>query len=88
MILGPSRNGRLEVTQFSVSTTSGTVSVMQGDVLCNSSGLTAPGSLNTYPMFEKQWWMFNLPTILLWYTGPPSLGLDPKDPAVLRLEAC
>ena len=29
-----------------------------------------------------------MPTILLWYTGPPSLGLDLKDPAILGLEAC
>ena len=27
-------------------------------------------------------------TILLWYTGPPSLGLDPKDLAILGLKAC
>ena len=32
-------------------------------------------------------WIFNVPTILLWYTAPPTLGLDPKDPATLWLEA-
>ena len=27
-------------------------------------------------------------TIYLWYTGFPSFGLDPKDPAILGLKAC
>ena len=45
MLLESSKNGRLEVTQFSVSTTSGTVSVIQRDVKCNTSRLTAPGSI-------------------------------------------
>ena len=88
MLIGSSRNGGLEVTQFSKPTTSGTVSVIRRDAKRNTSGLTAPGSLNTCPMCEGQRWIFNVPTILLWYTGPPSLGLDPKDPAILGLEAC
>ena len=82
------RNGRLEVSQFSVPTTSGTVSVIQRDALCNKSRLTTPDSLNTCPMCEEQRWIFNVPSILLWYTGPPSLGLDLKDPAILGLKAC
>ena len=88
MPLGSSRNGRLEVTQFSVPTTSGTVSVIRRDAKRNTSGLTAPGSLNTCPMCEGQRRIFNVPTILLWYTGPPSLCLDPKDPEILGLQAC
>ena len=43
MLLRSSRNGRLEVTRFSVSTTSRTVSVIKRDALCNASWLTAPG---------------------------------------------
>ena len=82
MLLGSSRNGRLEVTPFSVPTTFGTVSVTQKDALCNTSRLTAPGSLSTCPMCEG--WIINVPTILLWYT---SLGLDPKGPAILGLKA-
>ena len=82
MLLGSSKNGRLEVTRCSVPTTSGTVSVIQRD-----AKLTAPGSLTTCQMCEGQRWIFNVPTILLWYTGPPSLGLDPKDPAILGLKA-
>ena len=39
-------------------------------------------------MFEGQRWILNMPKILVWYTGPPSLGLDPKDPAISELEAC
>ena len=50
MLLGSSKNGRLEVTQSSVSTISGTVSVIRRDAKSNTSGLTAPGSLNTCPM--------------------------------------
>ena len=65
MLIGSSRNGRLEVTPFSVSTTSRTVSVIRRDALCNTSGLTAPGSLNTCPMCKCQRWIF---TILLWHT--------------------
>ena len=49
MLLGSNRNGRLEVTRFSVPTTSGTVSVIQSNALCNTSVLTAPDSLNTCP---------------------------------------
>ena len=75
------------MTQFSVPTTSGTVSVIRRDAKRNTSGLTAPGSLNTCPMCEGQRWIFNVPTMLLWYTRPPSLGLDPKDPAILGLKA-
>ena len=40
MLLGSSRNGRLEVTQFSVPTTSGTVSVIQRDAKSNMIILT------------------------------------------------
>ena len=53
MLLGSSRNGRLEVTQFSVPTTSGTASVIWRNALCNTSGLTAPGSLNTCPNVRR-----------------------------------
>ena len=89
MLLGSSRNGRLEIRGFSVPTTSGTISVIRRNALCNTSGLTATGSLNTCPMREEQRWIFYVHTILLWYTQPPSLGLDPKDPAIfLGLEAC
>ena len=53
MQLRLSRNDRLEVTPFSVPTTSGTVSVIWRDAKkCNTSGLTAQGSLNTCPMCE------------------------------------
>ena len=44
MLLGSTRNGRLEVTRFSVPTTSGTVSVIRRDALCNTSGLSVPGT--------------------------------------------
>ena len=74
-----------ELTPFSVPTTSVTVCVIQRDPLCNTSGLTAPGSINTCPMCEGQRGNFNVPVILLWYTGPPHVGLDPKKPAVLEL---
>ena len=84
-----SRNGRIDVIRFSVPTTSGTVSVIQRDAKRNTSGLTAPGSLTTCPMCEGQRWLFNVLTILLlWYTEPPSLGHDLKDPAILGLKAC
>ena len=54
MLPGLSRNGRLEVTPFSVSTTSGTVSVIRRDAKRNTSRLmlTAPGCLNACPMCE------------------------------------
>ena len=65
MLLGLSRNGRLEATIFSIPTTSVTVSVIQRDANRNTSGLTAPGSLNTSQMCEEQRWIFNVPTILL-----------------------
>ena len=68
MLLDSSRNCRLEVNRFSVTTTSGTVSVNRRNALCNMPGLTAPGSLNTCPMCEEQWLIFNVPTVLLWYT--------------------
>ena len=48
MLLGSSKNGRLEVDRFTVPTNSGTANVR--NALCNMSGLTAPGSLNTCPM--------------------------------------
>ena len=41
MLLVSSRNGRLEVTQFSVPTPCGTVSVIQSFAKCNMSWLTA-----------------------------------------------
>ena len=72
MLLGTSRNGRLEVSQYSVSTTSGAVSVIRRDAKRNTSGLTAAGSLNTCPICEGQRWIFNVLTILFWYTKPPS----------------
>ena len=78
MLLGSNR--------FSVPTTSGTVSVIRSDALCNTSGLTAPGSLNTCSMCEGQKWIFNMSTILLSYTGPTSLGLDLKGSAILGLK--
>ena len=75
-------NGRLAITQFSVITAPGTVSVIRRDALFDTSGLTAPGSLNTCPMCTRQRWIFNVPTILLWYTVHLNLGLDPKDPTI------
>ena len=41
MLLGSNKNGRLELTQFSVPTASGTVSVIRRDALCHMFGLTA-----------------------------------------------
>ena len=82
MLLGSSRNGRLEVTRLSVPTTFGTVSVIRRNALCNKSELTAPGSLNICPMCELQRWIFNEPLIILWYTWPSNWGHNPKDPAV------
>ena len=87
MLLESSKNGILELTQIPVPTTTQTVSVIRRDAKHNTSRLTAPGSLNTCSMCEGQRWIFNGPAILLWYTGPPSLGLDPKDPAILGLKA-
>ena len=49
MLLGSSRNGRLEVNAFSVPSTSGTVSVIRRDAKRKTSGLTAPGSLLNFP---------------------------------------
>ena len=40
-----------------------------------------------YTMCGEQRWNFNVPTILLWYTGPSSLGVDPKNPTILGLKA-
>ena len=89
MLLGLRKNDRLEVNWFSVPTISGTVSVIRRDALRNTSGLTAPDSINTCPLCEGQRWIFNVPTILVWYTwGPPSLRLDPKNSAILGLKAC
>ena len=56
MLLGFSKNGRLEVTQFSVPATSETVSLIRRDALCNTTRLTAPGSINTCSMCEGQRW--------------------------------
>ena len=48
-----------------------------------SATMCDPNMGNTaLPMCEGQRWIFNVPTILLWYTGPPSLGLVPKDHVV------
>ena len=58
MLRGLSKNGRLEVTQFSVPTTSGTVSVIRRDAKLNMFGLTAPDCLKTCPMCEGQRWTF------------------------------
>ena len=44
MLLGSRKNGRLEVAQFSVPTTSGTVSVVWRDASCNTSWTTEPGT--------------------------------------------
>ena len=88
MLPGSSRNGRLEVTSFLVPTTSETVSVIRRDAERNTSRLIAPGSLNTCPMCEGQRRIFNVHMILLWYTGPPSLDLDPRSPAILWLKTC
>ena len=71
MLLGSSRNGRLEVTQFSVPITSGTVIVIRRNVLRNTSRLTALSS----PMCYEQRWIFNVLTIWLWYTECPSSNL-------------
>ena len=78
MLFGSSGNGGLEMTQFLVPTASRTVSLVRRDALFSMSGLTAPGS----PTREGQKWIFNVFTMLLWYTGTPSLVLDPKDPAI------
>ena len=82
MLLGTRRNGRLKVTLFSVPTTSVTVSVIMRDALYNKSDLTAPDSLNIYQMCEGARRVFKVPTNIIVVHGPPSLGLDPKDPAI------
>ena len=93
MLLGSSKNGRLELTLFSVPANSRTVSVILRDVKGNTSGLTAPDSFNTCPMCEGQRcegqkWIFNVPKMLLWCREPKSLGLNSKDPAFLGLKLC
>ena len=75
------------MTQFSVPTTSGTVSVIWIDANYNTSGLTATGSLNTCPMGERQSCIFNVPTTLLGCIRPHSLDLDTEDPTILGLKA-
>ena len=78
MLLGSSRNGRLEVTPFSVPTTSGSVCVIRRDAKSNMSGLTAPGSLNPCPM----------PTKLLWYThGASKFRSLSERPSNFRVKA-
>ena len=72
MLLRSSMSGSLEVSTFSVTTTSGTVSVIQRDARRNTSVLTAPGSLHTCSMCEERRWIINVPMILLWSTAPPS----------------
>ena len=86
MLLGSSKNGRIEVNQFSALTTSGTVSAIRRNAKRNTPRLTAPGSLNTSPMCEGQRWIFNVPTVLLWYTGPESLGLVFERPSNFRVK--
>ena len=71
MLLRLSRNGRLEVTQFSVPTISRAVSVIWRAALCNTTVLPATGSLNTCPIHKEQLWIFNVFKTLLGYTGPP-----------------
>ena len=61
MLLGSNKNGRLEVTQFSVPATSITVSVICRNAKCNTPGLTVPGSLNSCPICEGQRWILNVP---------------------------
>ena len=85
---GSGKNDRLKVIWFSVLNTSGTVRVIRRNVLSNTSGATAPDSLNTCPKCERQRWIFTKPTIFIWYTGLPKLGLDPKDIAILGSKAC
>ena len=87
MLFGLSMNGRLELTPFSVPTISRLVNVNRKGIKQKMSGQTVPGSLNACPMCKRQRWIFNVPMILLWYTGPPSLGLARKDPAILELKA-
>ena len=70
MLLGSSENARLEVTPFSVPTTSGTVSVIWRYAKRNTSGLTASGSFNNWPMCKGQRWIFSVP---LYYCGILSL---------------
>ena len=77
MLLGSNWNSRLEVTQFLVPNTSKTVSVIR-----EMYSATAPGSLNICSMCEMQMYIFNVPTIILWCTGPLSLGLNLKDSAI------
>ena len=77
MIFGSSRNGRLEVTQFSVPTISGTVSVIRRDALCKTSGLTSSG-----PMCKGHGWIFG--DIIV---GPSSIGLYTKDPASFMVKS-
>ena len=81
MMLGLSRNGRLVVTQFPVSTTSETVSVIRRDAK------RCPGWQHQAVLTLAQCLKCRGGS-LTWYTGPPSLGPDLKDPAILRLEAC
>ena len=83
MLLGSSRNGRIKVTQLSVPTTCGTVSVTQRDALCKTSGLTAPGSQRAKGIGGS----FNEPILLL-FTDLPNVGLNPQYPVILKLDAC
>ena len=87
-LLGSTRNGRLEVTSFAVSTTFGTVGATGRDASCKIYELTAPGSIKTCPMCEGQRWIFNVPMILLWYTRAPGLVFDSREPAILELKVC
>ena len=67
MLFGSSRNGTLDVTQFSVATIFETAGAIRRDAL-----------YNTCPMCKGQRWIINMFTILLWYTGPPNLGINSK----------
>ena len=53
MLLELSKNGRLEVAQFSVPASCETVSVIQRDALRNTFTLTALGSFNTLPNVQR-----------------------------------
>ena len=61
LLFESSRIGRLEGTLFFLSTVSGTVSVTWRNAMCNTSGLTAPGSRNTWQMCKRQRWILKCP---------------------------
>ena len=87
MLPGSKKNGRLEVTPFSVSTTSGTVSVIRRNALCNTPGLTAPDSLNTCPMCNGQRWIFNMSTVLSMVHGASKFRSWSERPSNFRVKS-